>query len=53
MSEQDLRWPAAAATLRRGRRAEALAEAAAASGLFRLLYELDLSQACSRLRRHP
>lgn len=51
MSEQDLRWLAAAATFRRGRHAEALADAAAASGLFRLLYELDLSQARSRLGR--
>ncbi len=51
MAEQDLRWLATAATLRRGRRAEALADASSSSGLFRLLYELDLSQARTRLGR--
>jgi uncharacterized protein (TIGR02679 family) len=51
MAEHDLRWLATAATLRRGRRAEALADAASSSGLFRLLYELDLSQARTRLGR--
>jgi uncharacterized protein (TIGR02679 family) len=51
MAERDLRWLASASSLRRGHRAEALAEAAAASGLFRLLYELDMSQASNRLGR--
>jgi Protein of unknown function N-terminus (DUF3323) len=51
MAERDLRWLASASSLRRGHRAEALAEPAAASGLFRLLYELDLSQARNRLSR--
>jgi hypothetical protein len=45
LAERDLRWLASAASPRRGRRAEALAGAAAASGLFRLLYHLDMSQA--------
>lgn len=51
MAERDLRWLASASSLRRGHRAEALAEPAAASGLFRLLYELDMSQARNRLGR--
>jgi uncharacterized protein (TIGR02679 family) len=51
LGERDLRWLASAISPRRGRRAEALAEAAAASGLFRLLYQLDLSQARSQLGR--
>ncbi len=51
LAERDLRWLASTPYLRRGRRAEALAEAAAASGLFRLLYELDISQARTRLGR--
>jgi len=51
LAEQDLRWLASGSYLRRGRRAEALAKAAAASGLFRLLYELDMSQARTRLGR--
>ena len=51
LAERDLRWLVSAPYLRRGRRAEALAEAAAASGLFRLLYELDISQARTRLGR--
>lgn len=51
LAERDLRWLASGSYLRHGRRAEALAEAAAASGLFRLLYELDMSQARTRLGR--
>lgn len=51
LAERDLRWLTSGSYLRHGRRAEALAEAAAASGLFRLLYELDMSQARTRLGR--
>lgn len=49
LAERDLRW--LAERPRRGQRARALADAAAASGLFRLLFELDLSTAQSRLGR--
>jgi uncharacterized protein (TIGR02679 family) len=49
LAERDLRWLASATSPRRGRRAEALAGTAAASGLFRLLYQLDMSQARNRL----
>jgi uncharacterized protein (TIGR02679 family) len=49
LAERDLLWLASAASPRRGSRAEALAEAAAASRLFRLLYHLDMSQARNRL----
>ena len=49
LAERDLRW--LAERPRRGRRAHALADAAAASGLFRLLFELDLSTAQCRLGR--
>ena len=49
LAERDLRWLVSTASPRRGRRAEALAGAAAASRLFRLLYHLDMSQARNRL----
>ena len=49
LAERDLRW--LAERPRRGQRARALADQAAASGLFRLLVELDLSAARSRLGR--
>jgi hypothetical protein len=47
LAERDLRW--LAETPRRGRRALTLADRAVASGMFRLLAELDLSAAESRL----
>jgi len=47
LAESDLRW--LATSPRRGRRAAAVAQLAATSGLFRLLYQLDMSQARSRL----
>jgi uncharacterized protein (TIGR02679 family) len=49
LAERDLRWLASATRLRRGRRAAAIAQAAAMSGLFRLVYQLDMSQARNRL----
>jgi uncharacterized protein (TIGR02679 family) len=49
LAERDLRW--LVERPRRGRRAQALADAAVASGLFRLLFELDLSTAQCRLGR--
>ncbi|ONI88034.1 hypothetical protein ALI22I_20020 [Saccharothrix sp. ALI-22-I] len=52
MSEPDLRWLITAGTPRRGgRRGQAIAEAAAMSGWFRLLYDLDLSDATTKLDR--
>lgn len=49
LAERDLRWLADATRPRRGRRAAAIARAAATSGLFRLVYQLDMSQARNRL----
>lgn len=49
LAERDLRWLASATSQRRGRRAEELAGPAGNSGLFRLLYQLDMSQARYRL----
>ena len=49
LAERDLRWLASATSQRRGRRAEGLAGPAGSSGLFRLLYQLDMSQARYRL----
>jgi len=49
LAERDLRW--LAERPRRGRRAQELAAAAGASGLFRALYELDTSTARFRLGR--
>ncbi len=51
LAERDLRWLASATSQRRGRRAEDLAGPAGNSGLFRLLYQLDMSQARYRLGR--
>ena len=50
-ARRDLRWLASATSQRRGRRAEELAGPAGNSGLFRLLYQLDMSQARYRLGR--
>jgi uncharacterized protein (TIGR02679 family) len=47
LAERDLRW--LAQTPRRSSRALALADAAVASGLFRLLFELDLTASRSQL----
>jgi uncharacterized protein (TIGR02679 family) len=49
LAERDLRW--LAERPHRGQRAQALAAAAVASGLFRVLYELDTSAARFRLGR--
>jgi uncharacterized protein (TIGR02679 family) len=51
LSERDLLWLVTAETLRRGRRAQTIADRAATSGLFRILYEADRTEATTRLGR--
>ncbi|GAB3977174.1 hypothetical protein GCM10029978_066170 [Actinoallomurus acanthiterrae] len=51
LCERDLRWLIGTGNPRRGRHARTIANAAAESGLFRLLYELDFSNARTRLGR--